>query len=148
MLRFLRTNKGLWRIVWYELNAAHQGIHPELDENGDWKLSSLYGDNLPPQEEMRLLRYYEILWEEICILAGVLQEGQNSGFLKKTIVPGKKDSKTTSTATLSTESIFGACHLFAGIANSVFHVIDSEMEDEELAAIIVDYFLNGHAVKK
>lgn len=28
MLKFLRSNKGLWLIVWYELNAAHQGIHP------------------------------------------------------------------------------------------------------------------------
>ena len=26
MLKFLRTNKGLWLIVWYELNAAHQGM--------------------------------------------------------------------------------------------------------------------------
>ena len=34
MLKFLRTNKGLWLIVWYELNAAHQGIHPDFDENG------------------------------------------------------------------------------------------------------------------
>ena len=33
MLKFLRTNKGLWLIVWYELNAAHQGIHPDFDEN-------------------------------------------------------------------------------------------------------------------
>lgn len=64
MLKFLRTNKGLWLIVWYELNAAHQGIHPDFDENGNWILTSLYGDPLPKPEEERLLRYYKILWEE------------------------------------------------------------------------------------
>ena len=51
MLKFLRTNKGLWLIVWYELNAAHQGIHPDFDENGNWILTSLYGDPLPRPEE-------------------------------------------------------------------------------------------------
>ena len=30
MLKFLRTNKGLWLIVWYELNAAHQAFTPIL----------------------------------------------------------------------------------------------------------------------
>ena len=61
MLAFLRSNKGLWLIVWYELNAAHQGIHPDFDENGDWVLTSLYGEEIAKEDEARLLRYYKIL---------------------------------------------------------------------------------------
>ena len=60
MLAFLRSNKGLWLIVWYELNAAHQGIHPDFDENGDWVLTSLYGEEIAKEDEARLLRYYKI----------------------------------------------------------------------------------------
>lgn len=47
MLKFLRTNKGLWLIVWYELNAAHQGIHPDFDENGNWILTSFTATRCP-----------------------------------------------------------------------------------------------------
>lgn len=71
MLKFLRTNKGLWLIVWYELNAAHQGIHPDFDENGNWILTSLYGDPLSRPEEERLLRYYKIF------VGGSLRTGSN-----------------------------------------------------------------------
>ena len=76
MLAFLRSNKGLWLIVWYELNAAHQGIHPDFDENGDWVLTSLYGEEIAKEDEARLLRYYKILWEEISVLAGIYFAGR------------------------------------------------------------------------
>lgn len=146
MLKFLRTNKGLWLIVWYELNAAHQGIHPDFDENGNWILTSLYGDPLPKPEEERLLRYYKILWEEVYVLAAILQDGQESGYLKYT--PSQQIFTVPDpTSKLTSEAIFGAYHLFAGIANGVFHVINSTMDNTELTSIIVDYFLNGHAAK-
>ena len=123
MLKFLRTNKGLWLIVWYELNAAHQGI-----------------------QEERLLRYYKILWEEVYVLAAILQDGQESGYLKYT--PSQQIFTVPDpTSKLTSEAIFGAYHLFAGIANGVFHVINSTMDNTELTSIIVDYFLNGHAAK-
>lgn len=146
MLKFLRTNKGLWLIVWYELNAAHQGIHPDFDENGNWILTSLYGDPLPKPEEERLLRYYKILWEEVYVLAAILQDGQESGYLKYT--PSQQIFTVPDpTRKLTSEAIFGAYHLFAGIVNGVFHVINSTMDNTELTSIIVDYFLNGHAAK-
>ena len=147
MLAFLRSNKGLWLIVWYELNAAHQGIHPDFDENGDWVLTSLYGEEIAKEDEARLLRYYKILWEEISVLAKILQDGQDNGYLKYTNCP---EIKTVATPAhkLTSEAIFGAYHLFAGIANGVFHVIDNDMDNSELTAIIVDYFLNGHAAQK
>ncbi len=147
MLNFLRTNKGLWLIVWYELNAAHQGIHPDFDENGNWVLTSLYDDTLPPQEETRLLRYYKILWEEVYVLADILQKGQDSGFLKYTTCK-EITTVTDPSRKLTSEAIFGAQHLFAGIANGVFHIIDNSMDDSELTAVIVDYFLNGHATRQ
>lgn len=147
MLAFLRSNKGLWLIVWYELNAAHQGIHPDFDENGDWVLTSLYGEEIAKEDEARLLRYYKILWEEISVLAKILQDGQDNGYLKYT---NCQEIKTVATPEhkLTSEAIFGAYHLFAGIANGVFHVIDNDMDNGELTAIIVDYFLNGHAAQK
>ena len=147
MLAFLRSNKGLWLIVWYELNAAHQGIHPDFDENGDWVLTSLYGEEIAKEDEARLLRYYKILWEEISVLAKILQDGQDNGYLKYTNCP---EIKTVATPAhkLTSEAIFGAYHLFAGIANGVFHVIDNDMDNGELTTIIVDYFLNGHAAQK
>ena len=60
MLKFLRTNKGLWLIVWYELNAAHQGIHPDFDENGNWTaiaqemlaMSAIYAKNFEQAKEL------------------------------------------------------------------------------------------------
>ena len=147
MLKFLRQNKGLWLIVWYELNAAHQGIHPDIDENGNWFLTSFYGDTLPNEEEARLLRYYKVLWEEISVLADILQDGQDSGYLKYTDCKQIK-AVIDPMHNLTSEAIFGAYHLFAGVANGVFHVIDSRFGDEELTSIIVDYFLNGHAAKQ
>ena len=147
MLKFLRTNKGLWLIVWYELNASHQGIHPDFDENGNWTLTSLYGDKLAKAEEERLLRYYKILWEEVFVLARILQDGQDSGFLKATSSIEIKILPDT-VGNLTTEAVFGAFHLFAGIANGVFHVIDSRIDDKELTETVVDYFLNGHAAQK
>lgn len=146
LLKFLRANKGLWLIVWYELNAAHQGIHPDFDENGNWILTSLYGDPLPRPEEERLLRYYKILWEEVFVLAGILQKGQDSGYLKTTASP-KIKLLPDSVGNLSSEAVFGAFHLFAGIANGVFHVIDGNIDDDALTDAIVDHFLNGHAAK-
>ena len=138
MLKFLRQNKGLWLIVWYELNAA---------ENGNWFLTSFYGDTLPNEEEARLLRYYKVLWEEISVLADILQDGQDSGYLKYTDCP-EIITVPDPERKLTSEAIFGAYHLFAGVANGVFHVIDSRFGDEELTSIIVDYFLNGHAAKQ
>ena len=147
MLNFLRKNKGLWLIVWYELNAAHQGIHPDFDENGNWVLTSFYGDTIPTEEETRLLRYYKVLWEEVYVLAAILQDGQDSGYLKYTDCP-EIITVPDPERKLTSEAIFGAYHLFAGVANGVFHVIDSRFGDEELTSIIVDYFLNGHAAKQ
>ena len=147
MVQFLRANKGLWLIVWYELNASHQGIHPDFDENGNWTLTSLYGDKLAKAEEERLLRYYKILWEEVFVLARILQDGQDSGFLKATSSIEIKILPDT-VGNLTTEAVFGAFHLFAGIANGVFHVIDSRIDDKELTETVVDYFLNGHAAQK
>lgn len=146
MLKFLRVNKELWRIIWYELNAVHQGVHPALDESGNWKMASLYGADISPEEERRLLRYYSILWEEVYILAGILQKGQDDGFLKTADAPPVSDM-VTSTSELSTEAIFSAYHLFAGIANGIFHVVDNSVDDKKMAESILDYFLNGHAAK-
>ncbi|PWM79538.1 MAG: hypothetical protein DBY32_01325 [Phascolarctobacterium sp.] len=147
LIRFLCANKGLWRILWYELNAANQGMHPTLGANGQWQIKSFYNTGLPQKEEERLLRYYQILLDEVMVLAFILEEGIKSGFIKDidTPLPIKNGVNYSG---LSPESIFGAFHMFAGLAISVFHIIDDSAQAEEIANIAIDRFLYGRAARK
>ena len=61
LLTFLRENKDLYRILWYEVSGNQRGFHPVILNDGSWEMSSLYGDTLSEDEYKRILRYRDLL---------------------------------------------------------------------------------------
>ena len=55
LLPFLRDNKDLYRILWYEVSGNQRGFHPVFLNDGSWEMSSLYGDTLSEDEYNRVL---------------------------------------------------------------------------------------------
>lgn len=91
LLPFLRDNKDLYRILWYEVSGNQRGFHPVFLNDS---------------------------------------EGMETGFMKQ--------GQPTITAH----------HLFGGVTMSVLHYVGQpEFTDAELADLIVDRFLYGHAVR-
>ena len=130
LLTFLRENKDLYRILWYEVSGNQRGFHPVILNDGSWEMSSLYGDTLSEDEYKRLLRYRDLIREQVLCLVAIISEGMEQGFMKY--------GQPTVTAH----------HLFGGVAMSVLHYVgEQEFTDAELADLIVDRFLYGHAIR-
>ena len=93
-------------------------------------MSSLYGDTLSEEEYNRILRYRNLIRDQVQCLVAIISESMEQGFMKY--------GQPTVTAH----------HLFGGVAISVLHYVgDQEFTDAELADLIVDRFLYGHAVR-
>ncbi len=146
LLDFLRENMGLWRILWYELNAAHLGLHPERGADGQWYIHSLYDTPLSKEDEQRILRYHIIIFEEVNVLSEILMEGVSGGLLKyaREQIVNTKNNKCLN---LDSVCLFNAFHIFAALAISVFHILGADFTSQKLAEIIVDRFMNGHAIQ-
>ena len=130
LLPFLRDNKDLYRILWYEVSGNQRGFHPVFLNDGSWEMSSLYGDTLSEDEYNRILRYRNLIREQVLCLVTIISEGMETGFMKQ--------GQPTITAH----------HLFGGVTMSVLHYVGQpEFTDAELADLIVDRFLYGHAVR-
>lgn len=130
LLPFLRDNKDLYRILWYEVSGNQRGFHPVFLNDGSWEMSSLYGDTLSEDEYNRILRYRNLIREQVLCLVTIISEGMETGFMKQ--------GQPTITAH----------HLFGGVTMSVLHYVGQpEFTDAELADLIVDRFLYGHTVR-
>lgn len=130
LLTFLRENKDLYRILWYEVSGNQRGFHPVILNDGSWEMSSLYGDTLSEEEYNWILRYRNLIRDQVQCLVAIISESMEQGFMKY--------GQPTVTAH----------HLFGGVAMSVLHYVgDQEFTDAELADLIVDRFLYGHAVR-
>lgn len=130
LLPFLQEHKDLYRILWYEVSGNQRGFHPIILNDGSWEMSSLYGDTLPEAEYQRLCRYRDLIKEQVQCLIAIIKEAMESGFMKL--------GQPTITAH----------HLFGGVTMSVLHYVGQpDFTDEELADLIVDRFLYGHAAK-
>ncbi|MCD8360180.1 MAG: hypothetical protein LUC29_04970 [Acidaminococcaceae bacterium] len=107
-----------------------RGFHPVILNDGSWEMSSLYGDALSEDEYKRILRYRDLIREQILCLVTIISEGMEQGFMKY--------GQPTVTAH----------HLFGGVAMSVLRYVgEQEFTDAELADLIVDRFLYGHAIR-
>lgn len=132
LLSFLQGHKDLYRILWYEVSGNQRGFHPVILNDGSWEMSSLslYGDTLPEAEYKRLCRYRNLIKEQVLYLIAIIKEAMESGFMK-----------------MGTPTIT-AHHLFGGVTMSVLHYVGQpDFTDEDLADLIVDRFLYGHAAK-
>lgn len=131
LLPFVHDNKDLYRILWYEVSGNQRGFHPVILNDGSWEMNSLYGDKLPEAEYKRLLRYRNLIKDQVVCLESILSEGMKKGLLK----PG--------------QPTISAHHLFGGVTMSVLHYVGHpEFTDEELAVLIADRFLYGHATER
>ena len=144
---FLRENKGLWQMLWYEISSRHLGIHPMLDRDGQWQLVSNYGASVTEEDKQRFSRFHLIILNEILVLIHILQQGVATDFLKST----DKDltyTKKNTPVNKDDEANYGAYHLFGSVATSVFHFVgDAEIDPELFAKLVVDRFLYGHAIR-
>lgn len=130
LLTFLWENKDLYRILWYEVIGNQRGFHSVILNDGSWEMSSLYGDTLSEDEYKRILRYRDLIRKQILCLVAIISEGMKHGFIKY--------GQPTVTAH----------HLFGGVVMSVLHYVgEQEFTDAELADLIVDRFLYGHAIR-
>ena len=83
-------------------------------------MSSLYGDTLSEDEYNRILRYRNLIREQVLCLVTIISEGMETGFMKR--------GSLTITAH----------HLFGGVTMSVLHYVGQpEFTDDELADLIV-----------
>ena len=113
-----------------EVSGNQRGFHPVFLNDGSWEMSSLYGDTLSEDEYNRILRYRNLIREQVLCLVTIISEGMETGFMKQ--------GQPTITAH----------HLFGGGTMSVLHYVGQpEFTDAELADLIVDRFLYGHAVR-
>ena len=130
LLSFLRVNRDLYRILWYEVSGNDRGLHLVFLKDGTWEMNSHYGDTLQEVEYTRLLRYRNLIKEEVLCLITIISEGMDNKFMK------------CGQATIT------AHHLFGGVTMSVLHYVGQpEFTDDELADLIVDRFLYGHAAR-
>lgn len=130
LLPFLHENKDLYRILWYEVSGNQRGFHPVFLNDGSWEMSSLYGDTLLEEEYNRIVRYRNLLKAQVMCLVGIINEGMETKFMK------------------CGQPTITAHHLFGGVTMSVLHFVGQpEFTDGELADLIVDRFLYGHAAR-
>ena len=131
LLSFLKVNKDLYRILWYEVSGNQRGIHPMILNDCSWERGAFYGQALSAEEYERNRRYRDLIREQVQCLVLIIKEGMDSGFMKMG------------------EPAITAHHLFGGVAMSTLHYVgQQDLTDEELADLIVDRFLYGHAVKE
>jgi len=129
LIEFMRKNAVIWQVLLFEMSGTGSGwqlVHKK-DDKDQFEVKVTWGDG-PTESEVEVVRsYYEIIHSEIAVLQSILEEAVNEGFLKPI-----RDIHTLTGS------------LFFGIIMMVFHSANPNAAAEEVAASIIDRFMNGH----
>ena len=129
--RFLLQNRVLWQVLAFEMTGASRGYTVAHDSAGHMHLKQTWGAPLPPVAEARMLRYCELLNDEVQFLVHLLQQGEAQGVF----------------CAHDDEVVHRAKAIFFGLAMAIFHYQDlggrAPMEPEAFARQFVESVLHG-----